>query len=903
MRTRTARGRTSRRHGAWTFALALACHNNGAGDAKDAGGAVIGTSKTGTAQGDAWAHAGWTVEPSDAGTLRIRHQHGDVIRASYVFFGPNWTWADTRVVEGEPKDGTRNFDIAVTDLGIEGHGTVREVDPGVLELAWTLSVRKALRGIQGGGLEFKVDLDPANFGGRTPTTELLPDGKGFALVVGDERVELEVGGEIARVFFERGDPATVRVFLFGTDVAAGEHAASVRVRLPAGGRVLPAVADRYGGDDTSGWHAGALEWNDWPVDVSFLGHRPAGKHGRVRVRGDALVFEDGTPARFWGTNIVAYALFERDKQAIARQAERLAALGYNLVRLHHHDSAWVEPNVFDLSGGTTQALNDATLDSIDWWVKCLAEQGIYVWVDVHVGRKFLPGDGIDGYAETADQNGEGKGFNYVNPRIEALMQRFAEQYLGRANRYTKRTLANDPAVMGVLVTNENDITHHFGHSMLPDKGHPVHNRLFERKAKAFATKAKLPLDRALRTWEPGPAKIVLNELEHAFGRRAVAHLRKLGVQAPIATTSFWGDDGLYSLPALTAGDLVDVHSYGGPEALSTNPKGEANFIAWIGGAQVVGRPLTITEWNVPPPARDRFTSPLYVAAIGALQGWDAPMLYAYSQDPVHDPLEHPKNISMWSSWIDPQLQALMPAAAVMYRRGDVKPAAKTFVVDLGREGTYDTRRTPDDSPAIRTLVEQSRLLVDLADVPELDWDAGGKRPAGAKVVALDHDALPAEATRVQSDTGEIVRDWVAGVQTIDTARSQAAIGWIGGRRIELSSTRVEVDTPKAAVVFTALDDRPIATSQNILVTLVGRAEPGPGPALPYRSEPIGGRIAIASKAGALELVPLSGRSRGKPGERVGSKSTTDGDWQVFEIPKRVVTHWYLLRPHRPAAGR
>ncbi|HET6585393.1 MAG TPA: hypothetical protein VFG69_18170, partial [Nannocystaceae bacterium] len=363
-------------------------------------------------------------------------------------------------------------------------------------------------------------------------------------------------------------------------------------------------------------------------------------------------------------------------------------------------------------------------------------------------------------------------------------------------------------------------------------------------------------------------------------------------------TNFWGDDGLYSLPALTAGDVVDVHSYGAAESLSTNPKSEANFIAWIGGAQVVGRPLTITEWNVPPPARDRFTAPLYVAAIGALQGWDAPMLYAYSQDAVHDPMEQPKNVPIWSSWIDPSLTALAPAAAVMFRRGDVKPATTTYVVELGRANTYDRRRTAEDAPAIRTLVEQSRLFVELADVKELDWDTRAARPEGAKVVDLDRDALPDDATSVRSDTGEIERDWVTGVQTIDTPRSQAAIGWIGGRRIELADVRIDIATAKAAVVFTALDDQPLATSQRILVTLVGRAGPGPDGSLPFRSEPIVGRIAIASKAGELELVPLSGRSRGNAGDRVGLKRTTDGDHQVFEIPKDLVTHWYLLRPHR-----
>ena len=44
--------------------------------------------------------------------------------------------------------------------------------------------------------------------------------------------------------------------------------------------------------------------------------------------------------------------------------------------------------------------------------------------------------------------------------------------------------------------------------------------------------------------------------------------------------------------------------------------------------------LLITEWNVEYPNTDRFTAPLYMASIAALQGWDAPMLFDYSHGPL-----------------------------------------------------------------------------------------------------------------------------------------------------------------------------------------------------------------------------------------------------------------------------
>ena len=44
----------------------------------------------------------------------------------------------------------------------------------------------------------------------------------------------------------------------------------------------------------------------------------------------------------------------------------------------------------------------------------------------------------------------------------------------------------------------------------------------------------------------------------------IKDLRDLGVKIPIATTNTWGNNPLASLPALTTGDIIDVHVYGEP---------------------------------------------------------------------------------------------------------------------------------------------------------------------------------------------------------------------------------------------------------------------------------------------------------------------------------------------------
>jgi hypothetical protein len=74
---------------------------------------------------------------------------------------------------------------------------------------------------------------------------------------------------------------------------------------------------------------------------------------------------------------------------VKRQARRLSELGFNLVRIYHHDSPWVVPNIFgERTAMDTKSLSQAMLERLDWWITCLKQEGIYVWLDLHVGRQL-----------------------------------------------------------------------------------------------------------------------------------------------------------------------------------------------------------------------------------------------------------------------------------------------------------------------------------------------------------------------------------------------------------------------------------------------------------------------------------------------------------------------------------
>jgi hypothetical protein len=677
---------------------------------------------------------------------------------------------------------------------------------------------------------------------------------------------------------------------------AGSHRLRAALQLPKGASPVPSAEQRYGTTDTSKWFRNALAWDTSPVDLSFLNRdeRPAGRHGFVKADGDHFVFQDGTPVRFWGANLAAGALFSTPRLNIAPQARRMAQLGYNLMRIHHHDSDWVNPNIFDRQFEDSRHFNTKSLDALDLWIKCLKDEGIYVWIDVHVGRLVAPKDPVSlGAGEVKKQGNELKGFCYYNQELQKLMIEFQHNYLNHVNRYTKLSYKDDPAVMGVLITNENDVTAHQAFAVLPDQKNPVHNALFTPEYKAFARQRGLDENRVFQIWLPGPGKLYSSDREHRFNETMIGDLRALGVKAPIATTSYWGEESLFSVPSLTDGDVIDVHSYGKSESISTDPRHAANFLPWIAGAQVYGKPLTITEWNVKYPQIDRFTAPLYLASIAALQGWDAPMIYNYAQSPLNAPGQPEE----WSTFFDPALTGMMPAAALAFRQGHVSPAKTTYCLMLNQAQLFGRALNPKTSATIRTLTEQSRLTIGMPSVKELPWLKATQPPTGVSVVTdPDHDFIPAGQAFVRSDTGELLRNWKYGIQLIDTPKTQAISGWIEGKTLKTKDASFLFNNPKATVALSSLDNQPLASSRFMLITAVARAVPSPGNRMPMLSEPVAGSISLRTKTTGLQFMAL--RSDGRVIDR--SEPTLDRETLTIQIPSARGTHWYVLKSTEPA---
>lgn len=202
------------------------------------------------------------------------------------------------------------------------------------------------------------------------------------------------------------------------------------------------------------WLPFHLPWEAPPnavADARFLLDAPAGKYGPITVRDGHLFFKNGKRVRFWATNLSGESSFPPVEVA-PRAADRLAKFGFNLVRLHGMDSQWGK-TLFPKNAPDTQHFDPEQLDKLDRMIAEMEKRGIYINLNLHVGRHFTPGDGLP----QTESLGYGKYCVIFDPRMIELQKDYARKLLTRRNPHTGRTYAEDPAVVIIELTNENSL--------------------------------------------------------------------------------------------------------------------------------------------------------------------------------------------------------------------------------------------------------------------------------------------------------------------------------------------------------------------------------------------------------------------------------------------------------------
>lgn len=356
-----------------------------------------------------------------------------------------------------------------------------------------------------------------------------------------------------------------------------------------------------------------------------------------------------------------------------------------------------------------------------------------------------------------------------------------------------------------------------------------------------------------------------------------------------------GTNHNYGLPCLRAEsqlDHMDCHAYWQhprfpnrpwdrndwliPNTAMLDNPADNNF-AKLCRSAVKGKPFTVSEYNHPYPNEYGCEMPLMLAAYASLQDWDAIYAYTFCHNLDEEVLGGNKVTGYFDVCNDLPKMTQMPAASLLFQRGDVRPAKQTVLVTYETDYTFDSLRAGNRS-GFQLLGNVSPLL------PLVHRFRVGSFEAD-RTTRADEIGFEAPKGRIASDTGELVWENAGkgkNYLTIDTPRAVAAVGWIGGKQIKLGRATFEIETPFCAVSLVSLDDKPLPPSERVLVTAAARcANTGMkwnadrtslgnrwgGP--PILIEPVAGRFSLtrSNAAPPLEIVPLDGQGQAMGTER------------------------------------
>jgi hypothetical protein len=565
-------------------------------------------------------------------------------------------------------------------------------------------------------------------------------------------------------------------------------------------------------------------------DLSFLNERPAGEHGHVVVRDGRFVFEDGTPARFWGTNLVASHCFPTHDQA-ERTARRLARLGVNLVRLHHMDAPWSSPNIFDPAFDDTQHLSAESLDRLDYLIAALKQNGIYVFPDLLVHRQFRAGDGVPDYQQL--ELGA-KGVAHFSRRVIELNKLYATMLLTHRNPYTGQTLAEDPVMVCTEVVNESSIFSGFGLQDFPPAFEAELQAMFEvlggsgpitRFAYDWGSRSLIAV-RNPESWQKSLE--VLSALEESSNLEMRAHLDSLGVRA-LLTGSNIGLPILAEVRANARLDFVDTHFYWDHPRVWEMPNEWADIdrapfdnlsqivrafdsmIPALSEWRVAGLPLTVSEWNHCFPNEWRLEGPVLAAAYGSLQGWDAMLQFDFAEAPIG-------HVKMTPFDIDtrPDNEPLFQVGALVFRRQDIPASDVSLVERVGDDVAFGPGSASDWLHENAYTPYAARVAKSFV----------GTEPSAVPSLAPVEGRHDQVARTIGASNGSLQLGYGEGSLLLDAPRLQGVVGQVGELPRSTSRMTLIADprNPFLAVLVVSLDEAPLESAERLLLVAVARAE-------------------------------------------------------------------------------
>ena len=563
---------------------------------------------------------------------------------------------------------------------------------------------------------------------------------------------------------------------------------------------------------------------------------PAGKHGRVVRRGSHFEFEElpGVPQRFWGVNVCYGANTPRSNEA--EFARTLARMGYNAIRFHHHDM-----QVTQGTDGTATNLNAWDIDKFDRLAAACVTNGLYLTTDLYVSRNNVTwrAIGIDRDG-TVDQDSMKRLLPVWEPALENLLA-FARSFLGHVNPFLGRSLAEEPALVGISLVNEGVVAQGTSPASLCSAW-PQWRAAWD--AWIAAKKTAEPAVYASAPSDP-PAAMdrffmrFLQEKELALYGRIRDFLRdELGCRAPLTSMN-----GIYYPLAYMAAraevcDYADDHFYvDHPQFLGTSwqlPSSASHMQPVRNAAlgmqpyaarRLADRPYTITEFNYSGPGKYRCSGGLVAGAMAAAQDWDG--VWRFDWGSSFDAVEAPwsRRMGYFDVGGDPVQLWSDRVAACLFLRRDLPALPGSLVARVPAEiadGPADGNAQSLESPW-RWAGWFARLGYVVGDaVPDGAADLGAHPAASSLSDAAVRaalglgDALPSNAFGTLGAGGAVVASGTTGAFGVATPRTAGV--YAPGGTMEAGPLSATLSGGAASVAAMSVDGRPLAQSNRILVT-------------------------------------------------------------------------------------
>jgi hypothetical protein len=600
-------------------------------------------------------------------------------------------------------------------------------------------------------------------------------------------------------------------------------------------------------------------------------HQPAGKFGRVVARDGHFEFEGrpGVPQRFYGVNLCGTANLPESREEAERIAANLARMGYNAVRIHHHER-WLVSETGNLPPSASADGTEIDPDQMakfDLLVAACVKYGLYLTTDLFVSRSYV----VSWRSLGIDRDGTvpSEKFKILcafhEPAYSNLCA-WARNFLTHVNPHTGRSLAEEPALATLALVNEGNLGN-WGAAALRDS--PIvatawrqwlaAKRNDERRCAANDDGAPRQMTNdenvviageagsSLRgtaahviapqapviVWDEIPDTIpdslytqpfatFLADAETRLYERLRDFVRdELHCPVPLSSISAWYEPVQYALPR--AGfDYVDTHFYvdhpvflDKPWRLPSrcpnrNPMTGSNRgtqdCVWI---RQFGKPFTVSEFNFSGPGRYRGVGGIATGALAALQDWDGVWRFQWAYDRAG--IANPRGpMGFFDIVNDPLSLAAERAALCLFLRGDLAPLEAEEPLVLDPAALCD--------PA--TGAPQTASLGDNAKA----WKSrvGARLSGSSSLSAASRISGPAGLSGKAALTGvNIAAD---GTFLIDTPRTCGGFAENGAHtagplRFKLLPSSADTQTVAAATVWvSALDGKPIAQSSHMLLT-------------------------------------------------------------------------------------